>query len=393
MAVTINGSTGWTYSDNIKHKYGTGEDLEIFHESDQNYLTSSNGRINLRASESRFENAAGNEVLAKFIDGGACELRYNDSAKLVTTDTGVKIQNAGNNRVLKLDHTDGDHCYITFMDDDTSDDGQVRVGALNNDLLLLSGGTETARFTSSAITFKAPDGGNRYFFGEMGDSASAQLSLYDSSDTQQVRISAGGANNEDSFFLSQKVTIGTTNGGDTSGIGIKLSGDDQVIPHATTTANTSTGGHSTWHFYNTNASYNGYRFYVKVNGGVINHSGNNENLCDEREKKDITDAPSQLSNVKAWKLRNFRYKTEADSEPLKFGVIAQEIETVNPDLVGEDFKVRVDDDGNDVLRKGVKEEQMMMISIKALQEAITKIETLETEVDTLKAKVAALEGA
>ena len=91
MAITIDGSTGWTYSDNIKHKYGTGEDLEIFHESDQNYLTSSNGRINLRASEGRFENAAGNEVLAKFIDGGACELRYNDSAKLVTTNTGISV--------------------------------------------------------------------------------------------------------------------------------------------------------------------------------------------------------------------------------------------------------------------------------------------------------------
>jgi len=220
----------------------------------------------------------------------------------------------------------------------------------------------------------------------MGNSSSAQLSLYDSSDAQQVRISAGGANNDDSFFLNQKITIGTTNSADSAGIGIKLHGDSQVIPYMTITADSTNAGHSNYHLYNTNASNNGYRFYVKINGGVVNHSGNNENLCDEREKKDITDAPSQLSNVKAWKLRNFRYKTEADSEPLKFGVIAQEIETVNPDLVGEDFKVRVDDDGNDVLRKGVKEEQMMMMSIKALQELITKVETLETEVAALKAK-------
>ena len=182
---------------------------------------------------------------------------------------------------------------------------------------------------------------------------------------------------------SGKVLIGTTVTNDTSGLGFKFH-PGTIIPYMTTTSNSTSNTHSTYHLYNTNATNNGYRFYAQVNGGLANYSANNQNLCDEREKKDITDAPSQLSKVKAWKLRNFRYNTEPNSEPLKFGVIAQEIETVNPDLVSEEFKVRVDDDGNDVLRKGVKEEQMMMISIKALQELITKVETLETKVAALE---------
>ena len=72
-------------------KVGAGEDLLIYHTSDQNYLKSNNGRINLRASEVRCENAAGTEVLAKFIADGACELRHNDTAVCSTSATGLDI--------------------------------------------------------------------------------------------------------------------------------------------------------------------------------------------------------------------------------------------------------------------------------------------------------------
>ena len=66
-------------------------------------------------------------------------------------------------------------------------------------------GAENARFTSSAITFKAPDGGSRYLFGEMGNSASAELSLYNSSDAQKVRIAANNA----TFFNGGFMGLGT----------------------------------------------------------------------------------------------------------------------------------------------------------------------------------------
>ena len=58
------------------------------------------------------------------------------------------------------------------------------------------------------LYIRAPDGGNRYFFGETGNSASAQMSLYDSSDSQQVRISAG---NGASFFTGGDLGLGRNN--------------------------------------------------------------------------------------------------------------------------------------------------------------------------------------
>ena len=94
-------------NDDKKLIVGTGGDMEIYHLSEQNYIYSGNGRINLRASEVRCENAAGNEVLAKFIADAGCELRYNDSAKLTTIDTGVNITGGvrlgGNNSANQID--------------------------------------------------------------------------------------------------------------------------------------------------------------------------------------------------------------------------------------------------------------------------------------------------
>jgi hypothetical protein len=78
-------------NDDKKLIVGTGGDMEIYHLSDQNYIYSGNGRINLRASEVRCEKADGSEVLAKFIADGACELRHNDSAKLTTTADGITV--------------------------------------------------------------------------------------------------------------------------------------------------------------------------------------------------------------------------------------------------------------------------------------------------------------
>ena len=55
------------------------------------------------------------------------------------------------------------------------------------------------------LTIKAADGGNRYYFGG-SDVNHAELSLYDNTDSQKVRLYAGGA----SFFNGGSLGIGTT---------------------------------------------------------------------------------------------------------------------------------------------------------------------------------------
>jgi len=119
------------------------------------------------------------------------------------------------------------------------------------------------------------------------------------------------------------------------------------------------------------------------NGGISNFQSNDANLSDETMKKNIVDCESIIEKFKQWKLRKFNYNSEADGTPLTYGVIAQEVESIHSDLVNADFPV--DESGKEVMKKTVKDHQLMMLGFKALQEAIAKIEVLETKVAALEA--------
>ena len=153
------------------------------------------------------------------------------------------------------------------------------------------------------------------------------------------------------------------------------------------------------------------RFRFASNGGLYNYSGNNSNLSDEREKKNIISLDTKWDKVKSWDLKKFHYNEDADDDDLRYGVIAQQVEQHCPEVLTEWIKqpakdAVLDEDGNvvtpavdEVTRKGVKEQQMMWMAIKALQEAQTRIETLETQntaqqaqIDDLLARVTALEA-
>lgn len=145
------------------------------------------------------------------------------------------------------------------------------------------------------------------------------------------------------------------------------------------------------------------RFIVKSNGGIHNYSGNNVNLCDEREKKNIEVLDSTWGCLKNWELKKFHYNEDADTEDKRYGVIAQQVAPHCPELITNWIKqeakdAELDDDGNvvtpaqeEIARLGVKEQQMTWMAIKALQEAMERIETLETQNADLAARITALE--
>ena len=182
------------------------------------------------------------------------------------------------------------------------------------------------------------------------------------------------------------------------------------------------------------------RFKIYGDGDIENHDNSYGSLSDERIKQDIVDANSQWDDIKAIKIRNYKKKDDineyGDKATSQIGVIAQELETVSPNLIKENLPTATDikhsaefgtlytkDDAEtqdavlytsddeevksgdkevgdvktsstkqigDVKEvkqkvKGVKYSVLYMKAVKALQEAMTRIETLE-------AKVAKLEG-
>jgi hypothetical protein len=146
------------------------------------------------------------------------------------------------------------------------------------------------------------------------------------------------------------------------------------------------------------------RFQVFSNGGIANYSANNVNLSDEREKKNIEALDSTWGCLKNWDLKKFHYNEDADTDDKRYGVIAQQVAPHCPEVITDWVKQKaedavLDDDGNvvtpakeEITRMAVKEQQMMWMAIKALQEAQTRIETLETTNASLEARLTALEG-
>ena len=121
------------------------------------------------------------------------------------------------------------------------------------------------------------------------------------------------------------------------------------------------------------------KFYVQRDGTVANSTGTYGTISDIRAKQDITDASSQWEDVKKIKFRKFRLIDDVNKYAEKaiymMGPIAQELEEAGMKGLVE---TPVDKDGNETdLQKTVKLSIMHMKGMKALQEAMARIEQLE----------------
>ena len=173
---------------------------------------------------------------------------------------------------------------------------------------------------------------------------------------------------------------------------------------------------------------------MTADGSFKSRNNNYTSFSDERIKKNITDAKSQWDDIKSINFKNFKFKTEdGSSGATLLGVIAQDLEKTSPNLVEstdpsiadiirssefgevEDDINRpktyenpdelpsgkkvgdliLDESGNKIYKKKIKSltgEKVKVVkysvlylkAVKALQEAMTRIETLETKVKTLE---------
>jgi len=139
----------------------------------------------------------------------------------------------------------------------------------------------------------------------------------------------------------------------------------------------------------------------------VNHDNSYGSISDERIKSEIVDANSQWDDIKALKIRNYKKNEDiaeyGDKAWVQLGVIAQELEAAGMDkCVKKEILYTADDqdvainktakEGDIKEYKTVKYSILYMKAIKALQEAMTKIEALETSNTDLKNRVTALEG-
>ena len=123
------------------------------------------------------------------------------------------------------------------------------------------------------------------------------------------------------------------------------------------------------------------RFIVRSNGGIANYQANDANLSDERVKRDISPLSSMWDKFKALEIVSFKYKDQTHTND-NIGVIAQQVESVAPEFVSNDGFGETPE-GEEPL-KTIYTADLYHAAIKALQEAMTRIETLEAKVQQLE---------
>jgi hypothetical protein len=139
------------------------------------------------------------------------------------------------------------------------------------------------------------------------------------------------------------------------------------------TANISTAANDFAAYY-VNATT--IRFGFRSNGGMANYQANNVNLSDSRTKTDIKPLASYWNKIKALELVTFKYNDQSHSDD-NIGLIAQQVESVAPEFVDVDGFGKTPEDG--VPLKTIYTTDLYHASIKALQEAMARIEVLEAK--------------
>jgi hypothetical protein len=187
-----------------------------------------------------------------------------------------------------------------------------------------------------------------------------------SSPTERMRIDSQG-----------RVGIGTTTPYTlgNNGVTIQPNGNTTNVPAVGVGGNSSDNTYTTWAVYSTSLAQT--QFYVGYGGTIYARSTSISALSDQREKENIVDLETGLSEIMALQPRRFDWKNGSGQGIA--GFIAQEIEGVLPDLIDE-YKINETE-----TRKAVKMGDIIPTLVKAIQEQ-------QAIISELQAKVAVLEG-
>ena len=206
-----------------------------------------------------------------------------------------------------------------------------------------------------------------------------------------------GTNNTEQLHINSSGNIFQNNGQTSRERGYKIYGNStsETYIYGRTNADTSPV------FY---AQVGGVaRAEIESDGSFHSNANSYGGFSDQNYKENIELSGSQWDDIKAVQVKKYSWIHDSLDAPNQLGVVAQDLETSGmgglvtnlTKLVQQDDgteTVALDDDGNPITYKSVKYSVLYMKAIKALQEAMDKIETLEAENADFETRIAALEA-
>jgi len=154
---SIGGDTGVDFNDSVKARFGTGNDLEIYHNGTDTYIDNTNGELFIKTTTKFNLRSDGNEAMIVATPNGAVELKYDNSTKLQTASHGVTVTG---------------QCFVSHSGTTAafscSDNGRSAWGS-SNDLVIYHSGTASFISNITACTLLLQNEGNIQFEAKSGE--------------------------------------------------------------------------------------------------------------------------------------------------------------------------------------------------------------------------------
>jgi len=428
----VNFGANATFGDNDKAIFGAGSDLQIYHDGSHSYVSDQGtGNIKYRAaSRHQFENADGSKMYIQLVGDTVgqeyVQLRYNNATKLATTSTGINVTGKATLTSGELTFSGSisdpnGAAYIWRPADNTlafgtaneermriTSAGSVGIGnsSPNTKLDVIgsstngSGVVDTIRLRNTGTS--ANDGPRLQFTAGTSTSGAAIASQGKALNSADLVFYAGGNTERMRIDASGNVLVGKTVSSSNIA-GIRMAGS--AAPGYAEL--TRSGGNplylnrqvSTGEIvrFDKDGSQKG-SISVSTSATAYNTSS------DYRLKTDAQPMTGASARVQALNPVNFEWLSDGSRVD---GFLAHEAQAVVPEAVhgtkdamkDEEYEVTpavLDDDGNETTAavmgtrsvpdyQGIDQSKLVPLLTAALQEALTKIDDMET-------RLAALEG-
>lgn len=318
------------FDDNKKALFGTGDDLEIYHDGNNSYIKEAGtGNLKINADSLHIKNASDNELKAYFDTNGAVALYHDNQQKFVTSSSGVSI--SGNIAVTGT--VDG-----------------VDISALNSSLATVA---TSGSYNDLSNTPTIPTNNNQLSNGSNYTTFNSNQATDTSSSVTFSRVSINGGS-------SIRLATGSWDG----------ESDGKIQRHST-------------HMYFQTPDAGAFIFRnqsgsdvctIEASNGELTSSNNITAYSDVRLKKDVKTIENALDKVS--KLRGVEYTRKSNDER-EIGVIAQEVKEIVPELVS------IKESDNSLSNDGLKDIHTMKYqnTVGLLIEAIKE---LKAEINELK---------
>ena len=295
------------FNDNKKALFGTGDDLEIYHDGSNSYIKDvGTGVLKINADSLHIKNASDNELMAYFDTNGEVALYHDNQQKFTTTSGGIQI------------------------------DGNIVLNGTVDGVDVSSIGSTVAGLSTVATS-----------------GAYSDLSGLPTVPTNNNQLTNGAG------YTTYTSNQATDTGSNVSFSGVNINGNSDITFNPGNWTGEKTGKiqrHANHMYFQTHNSGNfifrnqsGSENTTISAGGGITTTGNITAYSDIRLKKDVKTIENALDKV--CKLRGVEY-TRISNDEREIGVIAQEVKEVVPELV----EIQ---ENSDSFGKGMKDAHVM----------------------------------